>query len=76
MKKVGHPFEGDVDTADQWNVLDPPFCLGDHAPSDYMGGNSPDKNHKDQKQNEAARRHLSGSNIPREILDQFVECVE
>src|SRR6266849_6123703 len=42
IKKIGHSFEGDVDTADQWNVLDPPFCLGDDTPSDHMGGDGTD----------------------------------
>ena len=76
IKKIGHPFKGDVDTTDQWNVPDPPLCLGEDMPSDYMGGDSADNNNKEQKQDEDESRPLSGSDIPREVVNQFVECVK
>src|SRR5438132_11695032 len=76
IKQIGHPFQSDVDTADQWNVLDPPFCLGDDTPSYYMGGDGTDNNNKEQKQDEAESRPLSGSDSPREVVDQFVKCMK
>ena len=41
-----------------------------------MGGDGADNNNKEQKQDEDESRPLSGSDIPREIVDQFVECVK
>jgi len=76
LKKIGHPFEGHVDTADQRNVIDPSFCMGDDTPSDYMGGDGAHEYNNDQKQNQAESRALSGSDIPREVLDYIVESVK
>src|SRR5580765_7152706 len=73
IKQIGHPLESDVDRADQWNVLDPPFCLDDDAPSHYKGGDGADNNNKEQKQDEAESRPLSVSDIPRVVVDQFVK---
>jgi hypothetical protein len=50
--------------------------MGDDTPSDYMGGDGADNEHKEQKHNEAKPRALSGSDIPREVLDYIVECVK
>jgi hypothetical protein len=41
-----------------------------------MGSDGADKNNKEQKQNEAESGTLSGSDIPGEAMDQFVECVK
>ncbi|OGW50151.1 MAG: hypothetical protein A2V62_13405 [Nitrospirae bacterium RBG_19FT_COMBO_58_9] len=38
IQKIGHAFESDVDTAHQWNVLDPTLSVVDQTPSNYMGG--------------------------------------
>src|SRR5437660_9795136 len=76
IKQIGHPLQSDVDTADQWNVLDPPFCLGDDTPSHDMGGDGTNNNNKEQKQNEAESGPLAGSDIPGEVVDQFVKCMK
>jgi hypothetical protein len=50
--------------------------MSDDAPSDYMGGDGAHEYNNDQKQHEAESRAQSGSNIPREVLDDIVESVK
>ena len=76
MKKIGHPFEGDIDTPDQGNLLDPSLCMDDQAPPDYMGGNHPNHHNEEQKQGNAESRALGLADMPREIMNQFMKRVE
>lgn len=76
IKEIGHPFEGAVDTADQRNMFDPPFCPGDHTLSYYMGGNGADNENNEQKQDEADAWPFLDSDVPRQVINQFVECVK
>ena len=76
IQKIGHPFEGDVETADQWNVPDPLLGLSDDALPDYMGRDGADDHDKEQKQDEAESRPLSIPHIPGEIVDEFIEGVK
>jgi hypothetical protein len=41
-----------------------------------MGGDGADNNNKEQKQDEAESGPLSGSDIPREVVDQFIKCMK
>ena len=76
MKQIGHPFEGDIDTTDQGNLLDPSLCMDDHAPADYMGGDHPNHHNKEQKQDRAESGSLDLADMPGEIMNQFMKTVE
>ena len=76
MKKIRHPFEGDIDTADQGDLLDPSFGLGDHTPPDYMGSDHTNHHNKEQKQDNAESRALACADIPWEIVNQFIKGVK
>jgi hypothetical protein len=57
-------------------MLDPALNPADHTLSDYLGGDGTDNNDERQKQDEALPWILLGSDIPRKIVNQFVECVK
>src|SRR5262245_34649366 len=68
IEQIGHPFEGAVDTPDQWNLLDPSFCPGNNTLSNYMGGDGANSNNDEQKQDEADSGTLLDSDVPRKIV--------